>query len=196
MLQYIVIIGAAVQLIGISFYIKGVLKGDTQPNRVSWLLWSIAPMIGSAAAVTNGVGWAALPVFISGFGPLLVFISSFVNKKSYWKLETFDYICGLLSILALVLWVITKQAVVAIVFSIASDAFAAIPTLVKAWNHPKTESIGPYLTGLFNASTSFVAIRTWSFSSWGFPLYLLIIDGLLLLCSLNHKIFKNRRTVT
>lgn len=195
MLQYLVIVGAFVQLIGISFYIKSVLRGETKPNRVSWLLWSVAPIIGTFAALSEGVRWAVLPVFTAGFGPLLVFIFSFFNKKSYWKLERFDYICGLLSVLALILWAITKQPIIAIVLSIASDGFAAIPTLVKAWENPETESIGPYATGLFNASTSFAAIKTWNFSSYGFPLYLFIIDGLLLIASLNHKIFKSRAKV-
>lgn len=192
MLQYLVIVGAIVQLSGISFYIVKILKGKIKPNRVSWLLWSVTPIIGSIAMIADGVRWAVLPVFIAGFGPLLVFFSSFANKNSYWKLEKFDYFCGFLSVLALILWAITKQPVIAIVTSIAGDAFAAVPTLVKAWHHPETESAVPYATDLFNVSTSFVAIKTWNFSSFGFPVYLFIINGLLLIFSLNHKIFKSR----
>lgn len=123
-------------------------------------------------------------------GPLLVFIASFVNKKSYWKLEKFDYLCGFCSVLALVLWGITKEPVIAIIFAIASDGFAAIPTLVKAWKYPETESTGPYTTGLFSALTSFAAIKTWNFSSLAFPIYLVTVCTLLIVFVYHRKIFK------
>lgn len=192
-MQYIVIIGSLAQIIGITFYIKDIIKSKIQPNRVSWLLWSAAPIIGSIAAFVAGAGWAALPIFAAGFGPLLVFLITFFNKKSYWKLGKFDYVCGALSILALILWAITKNPAVAIFFSILSDLFAAIPTLTKGWYMPETESAGPYLTGAFNAATSFFAIKIWNFSSFGYPLYLLIINGLLYLSIQNFSIKRKHK---
>ncbi len=188
--QYLVLVGAVVQLAGVISYIKETLKGNTKPNKVTWLLWSIAPLIATFAALSDGVRWSVLPVFMSGFGPLLVFIVSFINKKSYWNLEKFDYLCGFCSVSALVLWGITKEPVIAIIFAIASDGFAAIPTLVKAWKHPETESAGPYTTGLFNALTSFAAIKTWNFSSLAFPIYLVALCILLIIFVYHRKIFK------
>lgn len=133
-------------------------------------------MIASAAALSKHNGWATLPVFMAGFGPLLVFIASFINKKSYWKLEKFDYLCGLFSVLALILWGITKNPSVAIIFAIASDALAAMPTLIKAWKYPETETAAAFTTGIFNALTSFAAIKIWNFPALAFPIYLIIID--------------------
>jgi len=176
MLQYIVLIGAGVNLAGAYVYIRDTLRGETKPNRVSWLIWSIVPMIASVAAISDGVRWAALPVFMSGFVPLLVFLASFANPKAYWKLEKFDYICGGLSILALALWGITKDPLVAIVFSIAGDGFAVIPTVVKSLKHPETESVVAYITGLFNALTSFFALKTFGISELAFPIYLVLAN--------------------
>src|SRR3989344_785767 len=101
MLQYLVFLGAAANIGGAFFYIRDTLYRKTKPNRATWFMWSLAPLIATGAALSSGVGWAVLPVFMSGFGPLLVFIASFVNKNSYWKLEQFDYWCGLFSVLAL-----------------------------------------------------------------------------------------------
>lgn len=189
MIQYLVIIGAIVSLYGIASYIKETIKGNTKPNRITWLMWSIAPLIAAVAAFSDGVRWATLPVFIAGFGPLLVFLASFINKKSYWKLEKFDYLCGLCSFLALALWWITKEPIIAIVFAIASDAFAAIPTLIKSWKYPETETIDAYIAGLFSALTSFAAIKMWNFAEVAFPVYLVIVSSLLVL-SVSRKRFK------
>ena len=109
MLQYIVLIGASVSLVGGLTYIKNTLHGETKPNKITWLLWSAAPLIAAAAAWLNGVRWAILPVFMAGFIPLLIFIISFINPKSYWELKRFDYICGTCSILALIVWWIIKE---------------------------------------------------------------------------------------
>jgi len=192
MLKYLVIVGALVQLIGIFSYIKDTIKGNTKPNKVSWLMWSIAPLIATVAAFYSGVRWAVLPVFMSGFAPLLVFIFSFLNSKSYWKLERYDYVCGLCSILALVLWGVMKEPLIAIVFAIFSDAFAAIPTIIKSWSHPETESSIAYSTGVFNSLTSFAAISFWSLSQYLFPVYLVTVNGLILVIIYRKEIFKNQ----
>lgn len=180
MTQYLVFLGAAVSFAGGTFYIKETLSGRTKPNRVTWLMWAIAPLIATSAALADGIRLAALPVFMSGFIPLLVFLASFANSKAYWKLEKFDYFCGASSFLALILWIITKEPVIAIIFAIASDGFAALPTIIKSWKHPDTESTEIFVGGLFNASTAFFALKTFDFSGIAFPMYLLSVNSILI----------------
>src|SRR3989339_7337 len=187
MFQYIVFLGALAQAIGIYCYIKETIKGNTQPNKVSWLLWSIAPLIAAVASFADGARLSVVPVFMAGFGPLVVFVASFINPKSYWKLEKFDYMCGLFSLLALVFWGITKTPAVAIIFAIVSDILASLPTFIKSWRHPESETITPYYTGIFCYLTSFFAIKFWVFSEIAFPIYLVIASGLFVFALLRHK---------
>ena len=77
-----------------------------------------------AAEIKQGVGIESLIPFISGLFPLLIFLSSFVNKKAYWKITKFDVGCGLLSVLGLILWQVTKVGNIAIAFGILADGFA------------------------------------------------------------------------
>ncbi len=190
MLQYLVLLGAAASLVGVVAYARDTARGETQPNRVTWLLWAIAPLIGSAAAVASGVRWAALPTFMAGFGPLIVLAASFANPKAYWKLGPFDYLCGLCSILALGLWALTNNSTIAIVFAILSDAFAAAPTFVKSWYQPKSESRTAYFGALINQLTVFAAARTGSFSELGFSMYLLAMNLSLLAVLYRRKLFR------
>lgn len=190
MLQYVVILGSIIQLIGCFSYIKDTIKGTTKPNRVTWLLWSIAPIIATIAALSKGVTIAVLPTFVAGFGPLLVFLASFINPNSYWKLGKSDYICGVFSILALILWGVTNEANIAIIFAILSDFTAALPTFIKAWKEPESESIAPFTTGLISTSTTFLVLALWNFSELAFPIYLLVINTLLILTIKRTSIFK------
>jgi hypothetical protein len=188
MLEYLVVVAAVASLLAAIVYIRSMFTSNTIPNRVTWVMWSIAPLIASAAAISNGVDWAVLPVFMSGFCPLLIFIASFFTKKAYWKLSKLDYFCGALSGLALVIWYFTRDPNLAITLAIASDAFAALPTLKKAWSNPETESIWPYLTGIFSPMTSFAAAAVWSFTEIAFPTYLIFTNLLLVITVYNKKL--------
>jgi hypothetical protein len=191
--QYLVVLGAIVQLLGVFSYIRGTLRGVTKPNRVTWLLWGVIPIIATVAAWSDGVRWAALPVFMAGFGPLLVFAFSFVNRNAYWKLGRLDYVCGVFSLGAIVLWALTKSPAVAIILSIIADALAAAPTLVKSWHQPETEKIGPFVAGFTSQLTAIAAFKVFSLSEIAFPLYLLIINAALVLVIRKDSIFRRSR---
>lgn len=174
-----VIVGVIIQSIGGISYFLDTIKGKIQPNKVSWLLWAIAPLIAFAAEVSQGVGVHSLATFIVGFLPLIIFFASFINKKATWKLKTLDIICGVLSILGLFLWGITRVGNVAIFFAVLADGLAAIPTLVKSYKEPASESSQIFGFGIINAGIAILAISVWNFQHYAFPIYLLVINILL-----------------
>jgi hypothetical protein len=174
-----VILGALIGAIGSIGYLVDTIKGKVKPNRVSFLLWSIAPLIAFAAQIKQGVGLEALMTFSTGFLPLTVFIASFVNKKAEWKLTRFDLICGLLSIGGLILWLITKVGNVAIFFSIMADGLAAIPTITKAYRYPDTEIAWPWIATDFGVVLTLLTIKDWTFANSGFIVYILIVDTII-----------------
>src|SRR6266446_4567615 len=146
--QNFVILGAIIAAIGSLSYLIDTVKGKVKPNRVSFLLWSLAPLIAFVAELKQGVGLQALMTFVVGFLPLTIFIASYFNKRAEWKLTRFDLTCGALSLIGLVLWYITKSGNVAIVFSILADGLAALPTLVNSFTAPETESSFPLLAAI------------------------------------------------
>lgn len=127
-------------------YLVNTIQGKIQPNRVTWLLWSLAPLIAFAAQVKQDVGIQSLLTFVIGFEPLLIFLASFVNKKSYWKISRMDKTFGALSIIGLILWQLTGVGNIAIFFSILADGMAAVPTIIKSYQHPESESSFAYAT--------------------------------------------------
>jgi hypothetical protein len=179
MFEFLVLIAASATLVAAVAYIRSMFKGETKPNRVTWLMWTVAPFTATFAAFSSGATWAAVPVFMSGLSPFLILLASFLNKRAYWKLSAFDYACGALSALALVLWYVTENPNVAIVFAIFSDALAAIPTIRKAWRNPQTEFRWLFVVGVFSPLTSFLVATDWSFSEIAFPVYLVGINILL-----------------
>jgi hypothetical protein len=176
-----IFVGVALQTYGAVVYLVETVKGRIKPNRVTWILWSLSPLIAFYAMIKQGVGPEAWSTFIIGFMPILVFIATFVNKKSYWKLEKLDFACGFFSILGLVLWQVTKVGNLAIIFSIVADAFASVPTIIKAYKDPESENYVGYFLGIFNAVISLLVIRNWNFQNYAFQSYWLIVTTILVI---------------
>lgn len=177
--ERILIIVPVLSLIGVSRYIYQILKGRARPNRVSFFLWGLAPIIAFAAQIEAGVGIQSVQTLMAGLCPLLIFAASFVNRRSINKLTTLDVVCGALSVLGLILWIITKEGVLAIFFSILADALAGVPTVVKSWRDPESESYLLYLFGSISATLTLLTIDNWVFEEYAFSLYLLLICLLL-----------------
>lgn len=185
--QTVVIIGALVNAVGTSFYIRDIFAGKTRPNKMTFLMWSIAPLIGGVAALFRGATWSTVPVFVAGLWPLAIFIVAIGVKSAYWKLNRTDYIFGVWSALAIILWLITEEPNVAILFAILADWFAANPTLVKAWKHPDTELAWPYLASSFSGLTGVFVASSFTFAQVAFPIYLFVMMGLIGLVALRSK---------
>lgn len=177
--SYFIIAGTLLGAVGSVAYLIQTIKGKVKPNRVTFLLWSVAPIIACWAQIQQGVGLEALMTFSTGFLPLTVFIASFVNKQAEWKLTRFDFICGTLSVAGLVLWMITKEGNIAIFFSIVADALAAIPTINKACKYPDTELAWPWIATVFGVVLTLLTLSTLTFANSGFILYILVVNTLI-----------------
>lgn len=171
-----VFLGAFLSLIGGFSYLIDTIKGKVKPNRVTWFLWALAPMIAFVAELKQDVDiHQSLLTFIAGLNPILIFIASFVNKKSQWKITKVDLLCGGLSMIGISLWLITQIGNIAIFFSILADALAATPTIIKSYKYPETENYIIYFFGGINAIITLLTIVHWNFANYGFPLYILLI---------------------
>lgn len=180
--QNFIYIGTLLNLIGCGLYIRETLRGKTSPNRVTWFVLSIAPMVAFASMMSQGVGFRqSLMTFIVGFSPFLIFISSFLTKHASWKINRFDIICGALALLGLVLWILTDEANIAILLAVAADFLAFLPTLVKSFAHPDSESWELFGLGVINGAIALLIITKWDFAHAAFPLYLFAADFLAVL---------------
>src|SRR3989344_8314569 len=119
------ILGAVIFFFGSIGYFVETIQGKVKPNRVTWFLWALAPLVAFTAQIKQGVGIQSLLTLMAGLIPFVIFFASFINKNSYWKIGRLDIICGIFSILGLVLWWITKVGNVAIAFAILADLLAA-----------------------------------------------------------------------
>lgn len=188
--HWFVVLSVLISCAGGYAYVRDTFKGTTKPNRVTWSLWALAPLIGTGAALAAGAdAWTTVRTFMAGFIPLIVFVASFWNMRSYWKTTAFDISCGALSLIALAAWLMLGVPAYAVPIAALGDFFAALPTIVKAWKFPETETGFTYVASLISVLLVLPSIQTWNLQSSSFQVYLLFVNIILIIASYRHRFF-------
>ena len=171
------IIGAIVGSLGGLYYLYETIVGKAQPNRVTWLLWGIFPMVIFVAQKAQGIEGLAWTSFVAGFTPLLIVAASLFNRKAYWKSEPRDYFLMAAAIVGIILWAITDEPNLALLFSLLADMLAGIPTLIKSYRHPQSESWIAYAISTFGFGISLLSVQTYNLENAAFVAYIFVMNG-------------------
>lgn len=188
-IHWLVVISLLISTAGMYAYIRDTLSGRTKPNRISWSMWALAPLISTAAALAAGANiWVTIRVFWAGLLPLLIFLASYVNKQSYWKISAFDFTCGFFSLFGLILWVAINSPQLAILCAVVGDGCASFPTIIKAWKYPETETGSTYIASFLSLVLVLPSIPAWNIENAAFQIYLLITSALLLIAVYRRRL--------
>ena len=172
--DYCAVIGALIGSLGGVYYLYETIAGRSQPNRITWLLWGIFPMVIFVAQRVQGVKGVSWASFFAGFMPLLIFAASFINEKAYWKTEPRDYCLMAAALIGMVLWAVTDNPNLALLFSLLADMLAGIPTLLKAYRHPRSESWVAYAISTVGFGLCLLSVQAFNIENTAFVAYLFI----------------------
>lgn len=160
-------------------YLLATTRGITKPNPITWFFWGIAPLIAFLAQIQGDhiepTAWVTLALSV---GPLLIFTVS-LTKKARWRIGFFDVLCGASAAIGIVLWQVTSDPFMALIFSILADILGGVPTVRKAYANPESEKALPYLLSVSSMVITLTTIHTWQFTHYAFPIYILAINILI-----------------
>ena len=159
-------------------YVRDILYGTTRPNAVTWFLWLFIQTIAIAAQLFEGASWSVVVVIVDGLTIFVVFALS-ISGYGYRSLSRFDISCGVFGVLAIILWQITGDAVIAIIFSIVADTCAALPTIRKAYKDPWSEHAIAWGFTMTAALVGIAATERYDAANILFPAYLACVNGLI-----------------
>jgi hypothetical protein len=176
-----VVVGEAVgiTLLGFGDYAWRVYRGRVAPDRMSWLMWAIGPMVVAAVECRNGDLGSALVAFALGAGPAWIFATSFTSSAAHWRMSGGDWTCGAISAAAIVAYAATGKGWLAIALAITSDLAAALPTAAKAWHHPETENHRTFACSGIGAGLALLALPRWGITDAAFLAYVVIICAMI-----------------
>ena len=181
-----------ISLLGFLPYILSILKKQTQPHLVTWLIWTV---VGTILAVSYY--YSANPSFLELLVPLayvvgpltITCLALFYGEIKY---TLFDLSCFVLALMSLVLGFILKSPFIVLVFNVLLDFFGALPTIYKTYLQPESENFLAWSLFLVGNFLNLIALSSWNWASAIYPVYLfsvsLIITSLIIYRSKKIKV--------
>lgn len=180
------IVAGIVQAISVVPYIKDMLHGETRPNVVTWFLWMVIQIIIIAAQFSAGASWSVIILIVMTLNTMAVLLLC-LKGYGYKKYGKIDFVCFLLAILAIVVWQITNEPVLAIVFSVVADFFALAPTIVKTYREPNSESAFPWFLNVVAGVLAVISTTKFDLANVLFPVYYIVTDSSLVILMLRGR---------
>lgn len=157
-------------------YFRDVLKGKTKPHLYSWLLWGLLALLVAGLQVVGGAGVAIWPTVVVGF--LCFGVAALSLKGSSKYITTLDTLMAILSLSAIIAWLVVDQPMVALLLVIAGDILAFIPTVRKSWDKPYSETLSMYAITTFRYILVVLAIQEYTLLSALWPAFWILGNAL------------------
>lgn len=164
-----------VAVVGYIPYIKDILADKTKPHAFSWLIWFITETIAFAVQVTvhGGSGsWVHLMQL-----SLCLLIFCLALRYGHPTITRSDWIALSLGIVAIVLWVMTKQPLTAVICLIIIDVMAFAPTFRKSYEFPQQETARLYVCSGLSYACALVALEQYALVNWLYQASLVFLNG-------------------
>lgn len=177
-------------LIGGIPYLIDIYKKKAHPHVLSWIGWAFITALGAFAMMAEGSTWVVAILFANTFLCLSVVVYSLFKKVGVWSTGVYDFVFFGLGLLGLTLWQVLDIPTIALVSAIIADLFFGLPTVIKTYKDPSTETPFVWVTATISGLLSLFAAQAFVFHEIAYPLYLFIFDTTVLLLVL--KIIKKR----
>jgi hypothetical protein len=177
-LQFLVFLGVASATLSTAAlipYIYDTLQRRTQPQRASWLIWSVLSTVAFFSQLYEGV---AASLWFAG---VQVILNISVSLLSIWAgkgkyLCRIDYIVIVAALVGILLWFLTESAVYALCISVTISFFGGIPTALKAYRDPDSETLATWVLFMLASSCAALSIGKMDWILLAYPLYLFALS--------------------
>lgn len=166
-------------------YVRSILKGNTKPQRMTWLIWTILVFIAFFSQLAKGATWSLLLTAGDAVAILIIFIISIkFGMGGFRKIDILSLIGAGIS---LFLWYLTNEPAVALFLIILIDIIGANLTIIKAWKNPETENwVGWGMCGV-GGLFGILAVGSFNFILLVYPVYICLANSLIAIIILIRK---------
>ena len=152
-------------------YIIDTVARRTQPQRASWLIWSV---LGSIALISQIYEGATSSLWFAGVqvsGTIIVFLLSITAGNGKYLSRT-DYCILLAASIGLVLWYFTENAAYALAITISTSLLGGVATVTKAFYDPDSETLVTWVVSLVASICAILSVGKFDIIILAYPLYL------------------------
>lgn len=160
-------------------YLRDILHHTTKPNLASWIVWSTLTGIGCLASFSLGETTVGILLAAATLATLSVVV--FGLRYGYVAFTWLEWGCLAGAAFGLLVWAVTRDALLAVFITVIVDFIGAIPTLVHSWHKPYEETWRFFAISAVAAFFGLLALTSFTVSSLPYPLYLTAMNAFIAL---------------
>lgn len=183
------IVAGILSIAGYIPYILAIFRGETRPNRASWIIWAIVGGLLAFSYIETGDRhsiWLPLGYFI---GPLITAVLSL--RYGYMVWSRLDTICLVAACASVIPWMLSDTAILTLLINVFIDFMGAIPTLIKSYKEPETEDFLAWLIFFVANTIQLFAIQYWNLAAV-YPVYLFFLAGFITLFTFMDRVKRKK----
>jgi hypothetical protein len=185
------VLSGVLTIVGYLPYVRDTLRRETQPDRASWLIWSVLGTLSFGSQIYEGATSSLWFAFIQVAGTILVFTLS-ISLGAGQYLSRKNRMIFLAACVGLVAWYLTESAVYTLAINISISLLGGSVTVLKAYEDPNSETLS---TWLFMLTASVLAVLSVGEMDWvilAYPLYLMTLYSSIVMAVLLGRIRQAR----
>lgn len=164
-------LSVALSVIAFLPYIRDTFRGVTQPDRASWLIWSVLSVITFVSLAFQGAGHALWFVGVQSGMTVFIFAQSiWLGSGSY--LGRRNLVIFAVAGFGLLLWYVLETSIYTLVIVIGISAVGALPTLRKAARAPRSETMSTWVISAAASLCGVVSVGSFTSIELLYPGYL------------------------
>jgi hypothetical protein len=160
-------------------YLWKICRGQIQPHVFTWLIWTLTTSIAAAARTNVHAGPGAWGQWASGASCFLVVLFAFT--KGTHDIKRSDIFAFIGALLAIPVWILTKNPLAATLIVTTIDVIGYYPTLRKSYQDPYHEAIFNYCIANVIHLLSLAATKSYSVTSTIFPTVIFCVNTALII---------------
>ena len=157
-------------------YIRDTLAGRTQPQRASWLIWSVLGSIAFLSQVYEEAGSSLWFAGVQVGGTIAVFLLS-IRRGVGGFADGKDCLVLTYAAAGLVLWYATENAAYALAITIGISLLGGAVTVAKAYRAPESETVSTWFLSFVASCCAILAVGAVDWVLLAYPLYLFTLNG-------------------
>ena len=169
------VIAIVIAIISYSVYFRDIFKHKTKPHGVTWFIWGTLNLFIFYEQMAGGAGPGAWVTGAAAVANLAIF--GFAFKYGERNITRLDWICLLIGLLALSLWLVNPGGVLSVILACMVFVIGFIPTLRKSFKHAEQETIITFALNSTKFLVALFALQTVSITTALYPAVLLAVNG-------------------
>lgn len=188
-IEIITILASLLGLYAFYPYIRDILRGKTHPHVFSWVVWGLLMIIAFFAQVSEEAGPAAAVTGI--FALLNLVVVALALRHGERTITRGDWVMLATALLAIPLWLATKNPVWSVVLISMIDVVAFIPTFRKSWGKPGEETLQTYILCGASFALSLLVVEAVNLSTILYPATLMTTNAVFVaMVALRRRYFR------